>query len=621
MLQRVQPVAVVVLLLFLLVMAGGAALRESPAVDEVAHVGAGLSYLQRLDLRLNFEHPPLAKALAAVPLVLSGVRADYSSPAWTVSQDLGSEYGAQWAFGDAVLGRWNAWRPVLLRARAPMLGLTLVLGWLMYAIGRRIGGDWGGLLCLALYVTTPCVLTFGPLVITDLPLTLFFVAALWRMGALWADPSKKNSIWFALTLAGALLSKFTGLVLFPVMLVFLLYTRFRPGVDEPVDPAERKVWRKLRRRALWLGVFEAWVICYAVYLVLSLHEPLGWLSFLKGSWALLRRPLLPILLYTIGIAFTLIGGSRATYLFGHVLPHGVPYYFPVVFLVKSTLGFLLLLVFAAGLWAVLRKTRVKWVPDDEQPHWRLLVIALLLFSGMCVLSRLDISVRHLMVPIVLLILLLAPVPRVIAALPSGKRAAQGLVVGLVSSGFIAVIVAYPYFLPFENSLAFGRPVYALVNDSNVSWNEALPEVAQFVREQHLNAIDLDYAALSDPALVVPEARPWDCQDPGPKDTGQWVAVEAVSILENHDCGYLLQYPHKALAGGSFYVFQLPQVLPAEGSPGGPPAVAKRRLPWGVPVDLPGWSLEVERHPERLAELTAELKARFQGKQSAKADAK
>ena len=53
-------------------LAGGAALRESVTFDEIAHIGAGVSYLQKLDLRLNEEHPPLAKVIAAIPLVLRG---------------------------------------------------------------------------------------------------------------------------------------------------------------------------------------------------------------------------------------------------------------------------------------------------------------------------------------------------------------------------------------------------------------------------------------------------------------------------------------------------------------------------------------------------------------------
>ena len=39
------------LLAIMFFLAGGAALHESATVDEIAHVGAGLSYLQRLDLR------------------------------------------------------------------------------------------------------------------------------------------------------------------------------------------------------------------------------------------------------------------------------------------------------------------------------------------------------------------------------------------------------------------------------------------------------------------------------------------------------------------------------------------------------------------------------------------
>src|SRR5215831_18091372 len=110
----ISRVAAVSLLLLMLFLAGGAALRESATVDEIAHVGAGLSYLQRLDLRLNSEHPPLAKALAAIPLALLGTRADYAGPAWTFSADFGPAYAGEWVFGDAVLGRWNNWRSTLM---------------------------------------------------------------------------------------------------------------------------------------------------------------------------------------------------------------------------------------------------------------------------------------------------------------------------------------------------------------------------------------------------------------------------------------------------------------------------------------------------------------------------
>jgi hypothetical protein len=127
----------------------------------------------------------------------------------------------------------------------------------------------------------------------------------------------------------------------------------------------------------------------------------------------------------------------------------------------------------------------------------------------------------------------------------------------------------------------------------------------------MREIELDWASLSDPTLVVPEAQIWDCQVPTDRDAGQWVAVTAVSILENHDCGYLQQYPHQQLAGGAFYVFKLPSPIPSAGTPGGPPLPSERRIMWEMPFDLRAWAVDVERHPERLPAQMQTLMQKFQ----------
>ncbi len=337
------------LLILMFFLAGGAALQESATVDEVAHVGAGLSYLQRLDLRLNPEHPPLGKALAALPLALRGAHADYSSPAWKLSADFFPAYAAQWIFGDAVLGRWNAWKSTLMWARFPMLILTLLLGWFVFRYGSRLGGPWGGLLCLTAYVTTPAFLVFGPLVVTDLPVTLFSVIALWQLGEIWAAPSPKKALWFGLALGASLLSKFTGLLLVPVVLVLFVQTRFWPTSSQPAEKVQRKAWRGARWRCVLRGVLVAALFVYVSYFIFSWNQPNDALDRLgSGPWAaLIRRPLMPLWLYCRGVLLMLVMGSRSTYLFGRIYPHGVPYYFPIVFALKSTLGFLLLLLLAA----------------------------------------------------------------------------------------------------------------------------------------------------------------------------------------------------------------------------------------------------------------------------------
>jgi hypothetical protein len=605
-------VAFWLLLAVMCFLAGGAALRESATVDEVAHVGAGLSYLQRFDLRLNPEHPPLSKVLAAIPLVLRGTHADYSSPAWTVATDFFPAYGAQWVFGDAVLGRWNAWKPTLLWARVPMLVLTLLLGWLLYRYGTRLGGPWGGLLCLSAYVTTPAFLTFGPLVITDLPVTLFSLITLWQLGEIWARPSARNSLMFALAFAAALLSKFTGLLIVLVILALFLQTRFWPTADQPMEPGARKSWRRARWRCILRGVAWAALFVYGFYLILSWNQPDDALDRIgSGSWAwLIRRPLMPLWLFCRGLLFMLVTLSRPTYLFGHIYPHGLPFYFPVVMALKSTLPFLLLLLLAAAVGVIGRRSGVKSIQEAFRPHWRVLVIAFFVFLAACLLSRLNISIRHFLFPIVLLILMLAPLPGTINALPR-RRTLQAITIALAAASFVPVALAYPYFFPFINTLAWGRPVYYLLNDSNVSWNEALPAVERFTRQQNMTNINLDWASISDPVFVVPQARAWDCQAPASSDAGQWVAIAAVSILENHDCGYLLQYRHRPLAGGSFYAFKLPSPIPPAGTPGGPPSPSRRRMMWGVPFDLRQWAITSERNPQELPSQMRSMMHQFQ----------
>ena len=593
-------------------LAGGAALHESATVDEFAHVAAGMSYWQRLDMRLNGEHPPLGKALAGLALAVRGTHADYSSPAWQVSTDFFSAYLAQFAFGDAILGRWNDWKSTLMWARFPMLILTLVTGWFVYRYADRIGGPAGGLLCLAAYVATPAFLVFGPLVLTDLPVTLFSLIALWRLGEIWSAPSPRNALLFGAAFGASLLSKFTGLLLIPVVLVLFLQTRFWPSAKEPAEKVSRKAWRRARWRCALRGALWAALLVYVVYFVLSWNQPDNALSLIgSGPWAsIIRRPLMPVWLYVRGFLMMLVTGSRPTFLLGHAHSHGVPYYFPVVFALKSTLGFLVLLTMAAAAGVLARKRGVHAIPIELCPHWRVLMTGFFVYLTVCLLSLLDLSIRHFMMPIILLILMLAPLPRMVRALP-GRKLWQAAIAAAAVSSFAAIALAYPYLMPFVNSLAFGHPAYQLVNDSNVSWNEALPEVERFAQERHLTEIELDWASLSDPAVVVPQARMWDCQDPTDRDAGHWVAVAAVSILENHNCGYLQQYPHVPLGGGSYYVFQLPTPIPPAGQPGGPPPVSGRKLMWGMPLDARTFAVKVERHPERLEEEMRAMAEKFQ----------
>jgi len=577
-------------------LAGGEAWRESVTVDEIAHTGAGVSYLQKLDMRMNEEHPPLAKVLAALPLKVRGVQTDYSDISWTFSGErMFNQYIGEWVFGHSFLLHWNDPISTLRWARSPMLLITLLLGFLLYTFGSRLSdGPLGGLLCLVAFVTMPIFLAFGPLVITDIVVTLFWILAIWELPQMWKSPSRKQVLYFGLALAGAFLSKFSSGLLFFVFPAVAVSMRLRPLPEQPIEKKQRRAWRwrawgNIAKATLWASLFV-----YVVYLILSWKESTDSFSMIPHFPAspLLRRLLMPVWKYLRGlIGFALGAGSRPTYILGHAYSHGVWFYFPVLTVLKSPLAFLLLLVLAIAIAVVIKRrqsSRFSAVPSGMQLHWRCVWVSLVIFTAACMLNRLDISIRHFSIPLALMILLLAPLPRMLEFMSdehwNGARVASWATITLAAGAMFTAIRGYPNYFSFINVLGMGRPGYALVNDSNLDWNHALPEVEAFVRQRGIRHVLLDEYGFSDPHAYVPQAQLWDCQQPAASQGGQWAVVAANLIADGSNCGWLFGYQHQELAGGSMYAFRLPDTIPVAGAPGGPPTRENYRFFGGMDVN-------------------------------------
>src|SRR5271157_178015 len=552
-------------------LAGGAARRESVTFDEIAHIGAGVSYLQKLDLRMNEEHPPLAKVVAALPLVVRGVQADYAHISWTFSSKIFRQFLGEWVFGHWFLMRWNDPYSTLLWARAPMLLLTLSLGLTLYIYGSRLGSPWGGLLCLSAFVTMPAFIAFGPLVITDIAVTLFWVLTVWQLPNMWRSPTQGTVVRFGLILAGALLSKFSSGLLFFVFVAFALSLRFKPLPEQPVEKTELRRWRRRAWRNIGIGTLWAALFVYIVCLVLSWNQPTDSFQVIPHFPAspVLRRLLMPVWIYLRGLAeFSMSASSRPTFILGHAYSHGVWFYFPVLFLLKSQLAFLLLLLLAsaAALLVKRRSPSQAAIPAGMEMKWRSVWVSLVIFVAACMLNRLDISIRHFSVALALIVLLLAPLPRMLNLLsdsnPLAAPLGNWLTIGLALASIVTAIRAYPNYIPYLNVLSRGRPGYTLVNDSNLDWNHALPEVESFVHQSGLKQVLLDEYGFTEPGAYIPQALLWNCQKPSPKDGGQWAVVSANYMLDSGNCVWLMKYQHQEIAGGSMYAVQLPEIIPA-----------------------------------------------------------
>jgi hypothetical protein len=565
---------------------GGAMRRESIALDEVAHIAAGVSYLQKLDMRLNTEHPPLGKVLAAIPLVIRGAKADYSGVTWSFSNGFFNQYLGEWVFGHWFATRWNDPYSTVFWARIPMLLITLLLGWVIYVYGTKLGNVWGGPLGLCFYVTMPTFLTFGPLVLTDVIFTLFALITLWTFADMWRSPERSTVVKFGFALGGALLSKFSAGILFFCFVAFIVSLRFKKLPAVPSITAELRAWRRRRWAALIKGTLLAALIVYAVYFALSWNQPTNTFSMIPGFPAslFLRRLLMPIWIFLQGLLLFAITASRPTFILGHAYPHGVWFYFPVVFVFKSTLAFLGLLLLASVMAITgKRRSQTSLISEEMQLHWRAVWVFIFVFTIICILSRLTISIRHFSVPLALMLLLLAPFPKLLQ--DDGSKIAHAGTWATAALAVISIFTAvttYPYYMPFLNSLSRGRPAYELVNDSNLDWNQALPDVEQWTQHHGLQHVLLDEYGFSDPTVYVPQAQTWNCQEPAASDANQWAVISAGMILDGHNCLWLLQYPHEMISAGSMYAFKLPAVIPAIGAAGGPPSPEARHNLGGAP---------------------------------------
>jgi hypothetical protein len=188
-----------------------------------------------------------------------------------------------------------------------------------------------------------------------------------------------------------------------------------------------------------------------------------------------------------------------------------------------------------------------------------------------------------------------------------------------------MIRTYPYPMPFINHLSLGHPTYELIGDSNLDWNQSLPEVERFVQQRGIQRLLIDEYGFIEPEVYVPQALFWDCQSATQADAGQWAVVSAAMLRDGANCSWLLNYPHVALAGGSMYAFQLPSMIPPVGDPAGPPPPETHRNIGGSPgPDMrlifikcirdpnqlqPTWDWMMEQYRKEMAKRKAEKEAK------------
>jgi 4-amino-4-deoxy-L-arabinose transferase-like glycosyltransferase len=457
--------------------------QRSETFDEPCHIYAGYRYVTASDFGVNPEHPPLAKMVAALALLPLGLR----------QQDAKTEYyKACHAEGKEFLAL-NDTRTVLFRARSSIAIFTVVLAVLLFLAVRRMFGPWPALATLTLAVFEPNLLANGALVTTDMAAACLMLASVY---AFWCYTERPA--WWRLALCGVTVGlafggKHSGLVMAPILVVLAVVDCGLPS------RAGTRWWRRASRLALALGAVGAIAILtlWAQYgfhraarpkplqLEPSVQEHSADLPRMEARaiQAANRFGLLPEA-YLFGLADVLedTENGRPTYLAGVWHANGVWYYFPATFLIKSTVGFLVLVVCAVP-WLLWRGTARRAA--------LFLLTPAVVYGLFAVTSKLNIGHRHLL-PVYPFLLALAGV----AAWEVGRRSrgwavAMGVLIALHAASSAR---AFPDYLPYANELAGGPECsYRLVTDSSVDWGSGLLQTARYIRERHIGDCWIAYS--------------------------------------------------------------------------------------------------------------------------------
>ena len=457
--------------------------RLSQTVDEGAHLYAGYQYWKVRDYGLNPEHPPLLKFIAAIPLLPMQLQQPH--PPTTFSSKA-EEYigGTQLLYG-------NDAERILLRARMSASVLSFFLAACIFAAGYEMFGAMAALFALLLCVFEPNLLAHGAQVTTDMAATATIFAAVYALYRYVKKPTIGRMLVLGLVLGVAAVAKFSAAALLPILVVCLVAETLRERLQKAASPEHPAARALFLRRSLGclVAVLMAWAVIWGVYGFRYAARP-GSLQLvptlaqyalqLDSVWRahfilwLAQHHLLPEA-YLYGLVDMQVFGSQlSSFLLGKVHRGPTLPYFPMAFLMKSTLPVLLLV-------AALPFLRFR----GGRPWREILFLAIptVVFMGVSLLAAQNIGVRHIL-PIFPFVLLLAALAA--SALAQHSRAGAYAVAALLLVHVVSSVRTFPNYIAYGNEAIGGSSrTYRVLSDSNVDWGQGLIEVRSYLKKNHV----------------------------------------------------------------------------------------------------------------------------------------
>jgi hypothetical protein len=495
--------------------------NNSPTSDEPVHLAAGFTHLQLRDFRMNPEHPPLVKMLAAAPLFFLDIRRPPAfGPAWrSMAGEPGNQWtlARMWLWGRDAAGRFiNDAQTMFRVARIPILFLGLAIGALIYRWSRELWGAWGAAASTILFAFDPSFIAHTALVTTDVALA---GAALATIYFFWKD----NITGFIFAFALAQTIKFTAVLLLPIVVLLAVWrfaVRRRGGLRLAATIAAAGAAAIV---AIWLiyglrfaaaadrapgfpiaETIELWEVkariddlgAGASAQEISAARDSARPGWMKSVLLFMHAHRLLPEAYLHGLAVAgMESRLRPALLNGEITRHGYPTYFLWTTLYKTPIPALIALI-----WGVMLIVR------GGADRALFLLLPALIFFAVASASGFNIGHRHILQVMPFLYIACGSIGAALER--QGRRGLSAAVAAtlavvlsssMVFAGRPAVMIGRH--LSYLNEIAGGpRRGFDRINDSNFDWGQDLRRLAGWLQARGIDEpIDLAFFGPADPA--------------------------------------------------------------------------------------------------------------------------
>jgi hypothetical protein len=372
-------------------------------------------------------------------------------------------------------------RRLRLAARLPSVAWLAALLGATFALARRVAGEAAALIATAGTALDPSLTAHGSLATVDVPYAVATLLTLAAALSFARAPSPLKAMLVGAALGLAFATKFTAFLLLPALLLMPLAAK---------APESQRPGRRVLGVSLLAGAMAALTVLGAFYLFHEMWMPLGTLTLksapLKRLAAAMPWLALPLpAAFLTGLDLSLVHESLRegnVVLLGRLYPAGTWLYFPFLWLVKTPLLALGILLVGLGRCGrdriALQNPAVRYVAAN-------LLLTLAYFS---LAFRTQLGYRYVLmcIPLVWVVASAGLAPTVS---PRRWRWAGAAVV------LASLVEAAAYFgnpLSFTNAAVWPkRRVFRLIADSNVDWGQNRDKIGRWLAEAGVGDSHLD----------------------------------------------------------------------------------------------------------------------------------